>query len=190
MLKTAARSIYEQYAGYGQQGYHPGLDDPRVLGPAHYQEPKKTDEWPDWAVPSGMIAGGILGALALKGLGGMAARRGKALLKRAPAAPALPPPQERTWSTTVLRASKGLGDLEARNLLRDRGKALLKRAPAAPALPPPRPDAITAAGSTARTGARGAHIAPEYAEALAGRGLAVKTSSIITLLGRIARQAA
>lgn len=157
MSKTAAHPEYQQYAGYGQQGYHPGLDDPRMLEYPLYQEPKKPDEWPSWAMPTALIAGGLGGALLLKGLGGVAARRAKALMKRAPVTPA----------ATEAAAST----------------ALVPTGTAAPRV---------AAGTVTPNapGARGVQIAPEYAEALAGKGLAVKTSSIIQLLGRIARQTA
>lgn len=134
MPKTAANPNYAQYAGYGSHGYHPGLDDPSVLTYPYYQPTPQPDKTPDWAVPSALIASGLLGAVGLKGLGRLAARKGKGLLKKTPAT-----------------------------------------APAAPSAP--------VAAATPKTS-----INPEYTRELADKGLAIKMSSVIALLGRIARQ--
>jgi len=79
-------SAYDQYAGYGNLGYHAGLDDPTVL-PTEYATPP-ADQTPEWALPAALTAGGVLGIFGLGRLGKHLSRR--ALQKGAKPASAIP----------------------------------------------------------------------------------------------------
>lgn len=92
MRKAADYPLYQDYSGYGQPGYNPGLDDPRVLEHKYYQEPKVPDQWPEWAMPTAMIASGLLGYGLLKHVGGKGIQRLKQVAARiGQDAPLLPP---------------------------------------------------------------------------------------------------
>jgi hypothetical protein len=78
MKKTAVLpGDYAQYAGYGQQGYHPGLDDPTQLPTQYYSEPKRYDQPPKWVgkTTAGLVGGALLLGLLGKGMGWRAARQ-------------------------------------------------------------------------------------------------------------------
>ena len=79
MNKTADGPDYEQYAGYGEGNYHPGMDDPTQLPPQFYAPPYWDPyAWPKWALPTGLIATGLLGALGAHGIGKLLTRRAAA----------------------------------------------------------------------------------------------------------------
>lgn len=93
MKKTAVLpSDYAQYAGFGQQGYNPGLDDPTRLPSQYYTEPKRYDEPPKWVgkTTAALIGLGLLGLLG-KGVGkglrwGAARRAARTAAREVPAA--------------------------------------------------------------------------------------------------------
>jgi hypothetical protein len=83
MKKTAVLpGDYQQYAGFGLHGYHPGLDDPTQLPTQYYAEPKRYDQPPKWVgkTTAGLIGGALLLSLLGRGMGW---RHAKKLTQRA-----------------------------------------------------------------------------------------------------------
>lgn len=77
MKKTAVLpGDYAQYAGFGHQGYHPGLDDPTQLPSQYYSAPKRYDQPPKWVgkTTAGLLGGALLLGLLTKGIGWRAGR--------------------------------------------------------------------------------------------------------------------
>lgn len=79
MKKTAQPLNYGELAGYGNTGFSPYQEDPRLLAGGY--EPPNQSRLPNWAIPAAIAAGG-LGAYGLlrggiKGLGRMAKAPGK-----------------------------------------------------------------------------------------------------------------
>jgi hypothetical protein len=69
-MKTAQDTPEMPAGTYGASGYHPGIDDPTQLPPQFYAPPQWDPyAWPKWALPTGLIAGGVLGFMGLRGLG-------------------------------------------------------------------------------------------------------------------------
>jgi hypothetical protein len=61
-------------AGYGGRGYDVSMDNPDLAYGGEYHVPQSPD-MPDWVAPAGIIAGGLAGIMALRGLGRRLASR-------------------------------------------------------------------------------------------------------------------
>jgi len=64
-----------ELAGYGQGGYDVSMDDPRI-DPNYVEPPGQKSRLPSWALPAGIVGGGLAGLAALAAM-----KRGKLPMK-------------------------------------------------------------------------------------------------------------